>query len=558
VTIGEKPVRPAPRQGGSVAALNASAAQIRCGLVSGFLASCEQHPHRPALYVNKTTLTYEQLAQQASALAATIAAAELHTEPLAAVFAYRSVTAYAGVLGILMAGKGYVPLHPHFPPGRTREMLLRSGANTIILGSEALSCLDSVLEGVERALLLICPDLADVESLRHCWPRHRFIASGEIAAPPTEYVAREVDPAGCAYLLFTSGSTGTPKGVPVSHTNVLSYVDYISSRYSIGPEDRASQAPDISFDLSVHDLFVTWANAACLCVLPQQEIMAPAQFITDNKLTLWVSVPSVIMFLSRMHLLKPGVFSTLRLSLFCGEPLPAALATQWQKAAPNSVVENLYGPTEATVAISHYRWTSHSPQECRNGVVPIGTTFTTQRSAIIDEHRRPLPDGEPGELCLAGAQVTRGYLNAPELTAAQYIHVGDDPETIWYRTGDRVVRDSGGCMHFLGRIDNQVQIRGYRVELQEIEHVVRRAAGTETAVALAFPVRDGCAEGVHVFVCGPEDDSARVRVLAECAKSLPDYMIPRSVRFKAKLPMNANGKIDRRELTACLENAGNE
>ncbi len=523
------------------------------GLITGFLRSLEDHAQRPALEVDQSVLTYADLATRASDLAATINGSGAESEPVAAVYAYRSVTAYAGILGTLMSGKGYVPLHPHFPAARTRDMLSLSGADTVIVGAEAATRLPEVLEGIDRDLLLICPDTADVEPLRQRWNRHRFIGAGELIRSSSLIVPDKVDLDACAYLLFTSGSTGRPKGVPVSQGNVTSYLEYISKRYDITPEDRASQAFQPTFDVSVHDMFVTWGHGACLCSVPHRSLMAPARFIQEKRLTLWYSVPSVIMFLSRMHMLKPGVFPTLRMSFFAGEALPASLAAQWQAAAPNSIVENLYGPTEATITITHYRWSPDSMARCRSGNVPMGPVFSTQKAAVVDERLQPVPDGRPGELCLSGSQVTRAYLNDPQKTASQYVRLPDGGDLIWYRTGDRVIRDPDGCIHYLGRIDLQVQIRGYRVELQEVEHVVRAAAGGDLAVAVPYPVRDGCAEGVHVFVCGRADEAVRKQILSECGRRLPDYMVPRSVRFREAMPLNANGKIDRDVLASSLE-----
>jgi amino acid adenylation domain-containing protein len=523
------------------------------GLIAGFLRSVRDFGQRPALEVDQDVLTYAELAARASRLATAIRRFEVESRPVAGVYAYRSATAYAGILGILMAGKGYVPLHPHFPAVRTRDMLALSDAETVIVGSEALAGLAGTLEAIDRPLLLICPDTTDLARLRRRWSRHRFIGADELVPAGDLIDPGQVDPESCAYLLFTSGSTGQPKGVPVSQGNVTSYLNYIANRYDIRPEDRASQAFQMTFDVSVHDMFVTWGHGACLCCLPHRTVMAPARFIQEKRLTLWFSVPSVIMFLSRMRMLKPGIFPSLRMSLFAGEPLPAGLAAQWQAAAPNSIVENLYGPTEATITITHYRWTPDSPARSVNGIVPIGPVFSTQQAAVVNDELSAVADGEPGELCVAGSQVTRGYLNVPEKTASQYVRLPGDDRTVWYRTGDRVIRDPDGCIHYLGRIDRQVQIRGYRVELQEVEQVVRGAAGTELAVAVPHPVRNGCAEGIHVFVCGHADDRIRQRIMAECGRRLPDYMVPRSVRFRLNLPLNANGKIDRDGLTESLE-----
>src|SRR5205807_7600878 len=166
----------------------------------------------------------------------------------------------------------------------------------------------------------------------------------------------ELDSEAIAYLRFTSGSTGQPKGVAIHHSNVQPYVKYVSDRYSVNEEDRFSQEFDLTFDLSVHDMFVCWERGACLFSVPEKSVMMQAKFIRDHQLTMWFSVPSVIGILGKMRLLPSGCFPSLRYSLFCGEPLLVAYAQLWQKAATNSVIENLYGPTETTIAISHYRW----------------------------------------------------------------------------------------------------------------------------------------------------------------------------------------------------------
>jgi acyl-CoA synthetase (AMP-forming)/AMP-acid ligase II len=243
----------------------------------------------------------------------------------------------------------------------------------------------------------------------------------------------------------------------------------------------------------------------------------------------------------------------LRYSLFCGEPLSAACATAWQDAAPQSVLENLYGPTEATIAISHYRWDrATSPAECLNGIVPIGWLFEAQQARVVDGRGNSAASGENGELCLAGTQVADGYWNDPETSARQFVRLPEDHGHICYRTGDLVKQDRRGCLHYLCRIDQQVKIRGYRVELQEIDLALRTICGTEQAVAVPWPVRDGSAEGVVGFVCG-NDRFDELRILRACREVLPEYMVPSKIRCIDELPVNSNGKTDRKRLAQTLE-----
>jgi non-ribosomal peptide synthetase component F len=281
--------------------------------------------------------------------------------------------------------------------------------------------------------------------------------------------------------------------------------------------------------------------------------MLPAKFIRDHALTMWFSVPSLVALLSNMRLLQPKCFPSLRFSLFCGEPLTATHAQDWQEAAPNSIVENLYGPTETTIAVSHYRWDpSKSPQECLNGIVPIGWPFAGQQCRVADHERGKV--SETGELCLAGSQVTDGYWNNPEKTRCQFVRFPETGGTLWYRTGDLVKRGENGCLYYLGRIDHQVKIRGYRVELQEIEVVLRKTSKAEQVVAVPWPVADGSADGVVAFISGASnlDD---LHILNRCREALPDYMVTRRIYRLEEMPLNDNRKVDRKKLVKLLEGA---
>ena len=527
------------------------------GLVGGFLRSADRFPDRKALVVGNQVVTYSGLKSEASRIAIAIARFELEPYPLAAVFAHRSRIAYSGVLGVLISGKGYVPLNPKLPVERTRRMLTLSGCRVLVVGNEAVHQLPELLNGIDRSLTIIVPDISNATDLAPLYPLHRFVTSAQFSEPGISALP-DVSPSAVAYLLFTSGSTGQPKGVPISHLNVCSYIEYTCKRYEVTYNDRLSQEFDQTFDLSVHDMFVCWEQGACLFCVPENSIMAPAKFIRDNALTIWFSVPSVIGTLSRLRLLQPNCFPSLRLSLFCGEPLPATYARAWQEAAPNSILENLYGPTEATIAISNYRWgIGQPPRQCLNGIVPIGWIFDGQQSCVIDQQRRVLSAGGIGELCLFGSQVTTGYWGNPERTGEQFVHLSEDRESLWYRTGDLVKRDESGCFFYLGRIDHQVKIRGHRVELQEIEEIIRQVSGAAQVVSVPWPVRNGSAEGVVAFVCGLETGDPD-RILAYCRERLPEYMVPKKICSLSDAPLNANGKIDRQKLMQILGGAGDE
>ncbi len=524
-------------------------------LVSGFFESAERFPDRPALAVDGSVLSYADLRRIVNRIASAIhtVQGEQESSPLVAVLAYRSQTAYAGVLASLAAGKGYVPLNPKFPLERTLHMLALSGCTALIVGKECLSQLSGLLKAVDRALTVIVPEVESLQELPSRNPHHRFLFANQLPSGEAFSSEGNSPPASLAYLLFTSGSTGVPKGVPINQGNVRSYVDYVCRRYNVNEHDRFSQQFDLTFDLSAHDMFVCWERGACLYCVPEKALMAPAKFIRDHELTMWFSVPSVAGLLSKIGLLSPGCFPSLRWSLFCGEPLPASYAQDWQAAAPSSIVENLYGPTEATIAIAHYRWDSQkSTQECVNGIVPIGQIFEGQQFRATDSQGKSVSLGEAGELCLSGSQVAKSYWNNPEKTQQQFVRLPGAENQLWYRTGDLVKQDETGNLCYLGRMDHQVKIRGYRVELQEIEEVLSRVCGTEQVVSVPWPIQNGSAEGVVAFVSGVkalDEDS----ILAKCRGVLPDYMVPKRIYLVDELPLNPNQKIDRGKLSNLLE-----
>lgn len=512
-------------------------------------------PNAPALVVQGKTLTYQELFDHAGRLGRVIARTRApESANLGAVFSAREQADYTGVLGTLLSGAGYVPLNIAFPAPRNAYMLNASGATTLVVGVGSLEKVSPVLDAAERAITVILPDAEETHltelTARH--PKHRFVGANEINAETPLLTPPAVDEGAVAYLLFTSGTTGTPKGVMVTHTNVLHHLDVMWRRYDIKPVDRFSHAFDLTFDLSVFDMFMPWGRGASVHVIPASEQMAPAKFIKSHELTIWFSVPSVGMMLRGLRLLKPDAFPSLRLALFCGERLTRDVAEAFQAAAPNAIVENLYGPTEATIACTLYQWNKeHSPAACVNGAVPIGVPYDGLSVALVDDKLARTPDGESGELCVRGPQVAAGYLNDPGRTGERFVAMPWDsgPENRWYRTGDIARYDERGDLIHLGRNDDQVKLRGFRVELGEIEAALRDASGTDFAAVVAWPA----AAPTHVigFVARATESLADMN--EKLKKRLPDYMVPSEIRQIPDMPLNANGKTDKGALKKMLE-----
>lgn len=518
-------------------------------LETTFLESARRFPDRPAIDLGSRTVSYAELADEATAAAGALR--EIGgSSGLTAVFGQHSAAAYTGVLGALLAGRGYVPLNPRFPLERTAAMLARARCESVVCEDALLPDLGRVLANVPHAPEVVVPD-ADrpaVATLGDARARGR----GDFPAPAGEPPAS--DPGGLAYLLFTSGSTGVPKGVMVTRRNVRAFVDAMIDRYAVDESDRFSHTFDLTFDLSAFDMFVGWAAGACLCVPPASWAFRPARYVDQAELTVWFSVPSVGVMMRRLGLLKPDRFAALKLVLFCGEPLPETVADAFAHAAPNAVVENLYGPTEATIACTLFRWSPSARSEGGHGVVPIGSPYPGMTALIVDERLHEVSGGESGELLVSGPQVSAGYWDDPERTAASFV-VPPGKDTIHYRTGDLVRQPSArGPIEYVGRIDDQVKVNGYRVELGEVEAVARELLGIDEVVAVAWPRTDAGAEGIVLFAREPGLDGDRVR--SELSRRLPDYMLPRRVEEVEELPRNPNGKYDRKALVARLEQPG--
>lgn len=522
-------------------------------LWAGFMHASERFPERPALTVRDKILTYRELRELACRIAATIEShSEYSSTPLTAVFAYRTPTAFAGVLGSLLAGNGYVPLNRTFPLDRTRTMLERSECRSIIVDIESLPQIHAILEGFQRSLLVVVPEVDDMGGLRGRWPMHRFVGSRDLA-PPHAWCEPSISDNAIAYLLFTSGSTGVPKGVVVAQRNVTSFVDYMVERYQITEKDRLSQMFDMTFDLSAFDMFVSWERGACVCCPSQKTLINPGVFIRNQLLTIWFSVPSTAAFMKQLGMLRPGQYPSLRASLFCGEPLPVGSVLAWSAAAPNSIVENLYGPTELTIACTLYRWDPvYSAGESELGVVPIGYPYPGMNVLVTDPNLNKVGPGEEGELLMNGPQMSLGYWKDPEKTGAAFV-TPPGMTDVYYRTGDRVrrPRDEGPLTH-LGRVDFQVKVLGHRVELGEIEAVVRDASGLDGVVAVGWPVTSSGCGGIEVFLEGEVKETESLRKAV--ADRLPEYMVPRRFHRMNSLPRNVNGKFDRKEMLKLLEN----
>ncbi len=493
-------------------------------LVTAFYEHSVADPRRLALVVGGTSYSYGELAGASQQLAR-----HVNHGARVGILASRSLEAYAGVLGTLWAGATYVPINPNIPDERLSQILSITSLDAIVADDAGLERLKGRLSKIAPPLL---PGAADLRA-----------ASFNPDRKPA--VVREVD---LAYIIFTSGTTGVPKGVMIETGSVVQLLHVMQRRFGFRADDRVSQASELTFDVSVFDMFMTWTAGAALYVVPAAQLMAPGKFIRENRLSIWFSVPSIALFMQRIGMLAPDAYPSLRYSLFAGEALPLVSAQAWQAAAPNSFVENLYGPTEATVICIGQRLTEPPNATPNRGVLAIGDPFEGIEADVVDTSFNSLMESMPGELVLCGRQLARGYFNDPEATSIRFPVIRGRR---WYRTGDLVCRDATGAIHHLGRIDNQVKVLGNRVELEEVEAHLRAVTGTDSVVAIAWPIVSGRATGVVAFLCGSHIGTHAAR---EAMRQLvPNYMVPQQIFEIETMPLGESGKFDRLALMRRLE-----
>jgi len=499
---------------------------------SRILELARSEPDQTALIIDGESWSYAQLVTAAQEIAGYFPEnREGEAQPITAVMAHRHISSYAGILAARFSGHAYVPLNVNHPCQRNATILRNSGAKHVVCGDLAIDSLQTILDATD-----VPTDSLTIINCGECRSDYSLKSSADFAQPGRHGSIMDL-----AYILFTSGSTGDPKGVPIQNSQLDAYLKAAGQMVEVQPQDRFSQTFDLTFDLSVHDLFLCWENGATLVVPSEKELRMPSAHVRDQQITCWFSVPSLAYQIRLQEDLTPGAFPSLRLSLFCGEALPTVVAQEWARAAPNSGVENWYGPTEATIACSRYIL---SDEVIVDDTVPIGKAFPAMELLVLNRELSPCPNGEPGELFLAGDQVASGYLDDPQKTAASFLTLPTGQ--LAYRTGDRAVFGANGDVRFLGRVDNQVKVRGYRIELGEIEAALRSASSGLNAVALAWP---GGAEIATSIVAALETDAADIPdIQSQISAVLPGYMVPSMIFCVAEFPKNASGKVDRKAL----------
>ena len=470
-------------------------------------AATARHPRATAVVAGDESLTYADLDGQANRLAHQLQSLGVGPDVLVGVCFNRSLGLAVALVAVLKAGGGCVPLDPTYPPERLAFMV-EDASLAAVLTSEALAA------RLPETVPLVHPDL-------------------EIRAADSP-LSRRTGPDDVGYVIYTSGSTGQPKGVLLTHRGLVNHHRATMELYELGPGDRVLQFCSLGFDASIEEMFPTWAAGATVVFRPDNIPLLGrgwADWLRNQRITV-LNLPTAY-----WHAWTPdldAVPDDIRLVVVGGEKARGSVYRAWRKlGGGRSRWVNAYGPTETTCMSTFYEPVEGDDERDP----PIGRPLPNTTIAVVDDALQPVPPGETGELLIGGAGLARGYLDAPDLTAERFVR-GPGGQRM-YRTGDLVRELDSGELDYVGRIDDQVKVQGFRVELGEVEAALARHPAVSSAVVVA---RD---EQLLAYVVGPVDASELRPFLAQ---RLPAHMVPAALTVLDALPLTPNGKVDKAAL----------
>ncbi|MGW5652733.1 non-ribosomal peptide synthetase [Streptomyces humi] len=486
-----------------------------------FAAQVRGTPDAPAVEADGHVLTYAELDARANRIAHRLLELGVTPDRPVALFLERSADQVAATLGVIKAGAAYLPLHPGYPPERLSWVMADSGADVLVT--------DEVMARrpfAHSAHVVMAGDRA-------------------VADAPGHDPSVPVHPDQLAYVMYTSGSTGRPKGVAVRHRDVAGLA--LDRRWRGGAHRRVLLHAPHAFDSSTYEIWVPLLGGGTAVVLPPGDFdpRTLRRTIADGRVTGLLITAGAF---NRLAEEEPGLFEGVREVLTGGDVVSAAAVRRVLAGHPGLSVVDVYGPTETTLFATGHRVDPAGPMD--DGV-PIGKPLDNMRVYVLDPALRPVPVGTPGELYVAGVGLARGYLDRPGLTAQRFVACPFGPAgERMYRTGDLVRWDDAGRLSFLGRDDDQVKVRGFRIEPAEVEAVLAREPSVRRAAVVVREDRPGDKKVVAYAVprSGRAPDAESLR--AAVARVLPDYMVPAAVVVVPELPLTANGKLDRAALPA--------
>ncbi len=490
-----------------------------------FTEQVEKAPEKIAIVFEDQQLTYRELHQKSNQFAHLLREKGFRPNQVAGIIAKHSIETIIGVLAIVKAGGAYLPLDLKYPEERIEYMLEDSSA-TLLLGTQEISeMINFVGEFINIKDQIVESDLQqDLEDLNK----------------PTDLI----------YIIYTSGSTGKPKGVMIEHRNVVRLIKN-SNMLVIGENDRIMQTGSLAFDASTFEIWGSLLNGAGLYLISKEDMLSAEQIEKKIQLyqisTIWLTSP----LFNQLFDDNPAIFAPLKTLIVGGDALSPKHINAVRNRYQNLTVINGYGPTESTTFTTYYKVDKEFDDS-----IPIGKPVSNTQVYILDKNQKVLPIGIPGELCICGDGLARGYLNQPELTKEKFIFgtltKGENSRFRMYKTGDKARWLSDGNIEFLGRIDRQVKIRGFRIELGEIENQLLSHQAIREVYVADHKGLNGNKSLTAYFVAIEDVSIADIRKFL--SEKLPQYMIPASFIQLTKMPLTANGKIDRKALPEPDEN----
>jgi len=494
-----------------------------------FELQVQRQPDAVATAQNSTVRTYRELNRQANRIARHLITCGVKPGALVGVCLERSHDMIAGLLGILKAGAAYVPLEPAYPPERIAVILHTAGISMVLTQK---SC-EQLVANTGTTTVILGRDSSRIES--------------EAAEPDVPCLST---PADVAYVIYTSGSTGTPKGVVVSHQAAVNLFEWAYGTYGFSAEDTVLFITSLSFDLSVFDIFGILGCGATIHIATDSQrknIQYLARMLCEGDITFWDSAPSALQMVVPLLKAWPRPVSNTRFRqvFLSGDWIPVTMPDDIRQVFPSAAVTALGGATEATVWSNCFDVNVVEPF-WRS--IPYGRPIQNCRYYILSEHHAVCPPGVTGNLYIAGACLSKGYLNAPELTAQSYVPDPFHPGEVMYRTGDLARYYPDGTIEFVGRSDFQVKVRGYRIELNEIEHVLRRHPAVKEAITVVREDTTGIKKLVAYIVVDAAAMPSAGELREFAARFLAEYMVPNVFAQLEEVPVTANGKLDRSRL----------
>ena len=511
-----------------------------------------RQPQRPAVASSGCLLTYQELDELSNKMARALVRRGVAPGDRVGILAPKSAASVVAIYGVLKAGACYVPLDPKAPVQRLSYVIRDSGSALIVADEARTTQAADLLGSVPCSLGVVVTGPAGTNAGEQAGVS---LADGAAIVPWTAVAAETGEPltderqveTDLAYILYTSGSTGIPKGVMISHRNSLTFAEWAAAAAGLSEDDRVCSPAPLHFDLSVFDIFATCQAGACMAVLPEGAATFPvsiARWLEKERISAWYSVPSVLTLLASFGSLRKSDLSQLRTVIFAGEVFPPKHLARLMEELPHPRYLNWYGPTETNVCTAF----EVPPGQADCGPAPIGRACAnTEVFAVTSEGRRVTQPGETGELYVRGPSLMRGYWGQPAKTREVLVQNPFRPEydELVYRTGDLVSLDSAGNYIYVGRRDSMVKIRGYRVELGEVEAALYRHPAISEAAVLPVPDELLGTRLRAVVIADDPDKLVRQSVLDHCRQWLPGYMVPDVLEFREALPRTSTGKVDR-------------